>query len=100
MPKLDRFTLGQKIDGLFTDVIEYILIAGFTTRVNKSAFVQKASVKLDTLKFFLQLAWSLKAIDDRKLAAISNPLFEIGKMLGGWQRQLTKETPLTNLRGE
>ncbi len=87
--------MGQKIDVLFTDVIESILSAGFASRPNKTLFIQKASVKLDTLKFFLELAWSLKAIDVKTLAATSNPLFEVGNMLGGWQRQLAKETPLT-----
>jgi len=55
--------------------------------------VQRASIKLDGVKFFLQIAWELKAIDNKKFSAISVPLAEVGKMLGGWQKQLIKETP-------
>jgi len=78
---------------LFTDVIELILTASFAARANKLPIVQKASIKLDTLKYFLQMAWELKVLDNKKYIGISTPLVEAGKMLGGWQRQLIKETP-------
>ena len=51
--------------------------------------IQKASIKLDNLKYFLQLAWELKAIDNKKFTDLSIPLVEAGKMLGGWQKQLS-----------
>lgn len=93
LPRLTKHSLGEKINLLFTDVIELILTAGFA-RESKMVVIQKASAKLDTLKFFLQLAWELKAIDNKKYIAISSPLVEVGKMLGGWQKQqLIKEAP-------
>ena len=88
-----KYSLAKKINVLFTDVIELILTAGFTTKEYKPALIQKASIKLDTLKYFLQLAWELKALDNKQFTAISSPVVEAGKMLGGWQRQLVKETP-------
>ena len=78
---------------LFTDVIELILTAGFAARASKLPIIQKASIKLDTLKYFLQIAWELKILDNKKYIEISTPLVEAGKMLGGWQRQLIKEAP-------
>ena len=78
---------------VFTDVIELILTAGFAAREDKIPIIQKAGIKLDTLKFFLQMAWELKTIDNKKFISISSPLIEVGKMLGGWQRQQLKETP-------
>ncbi len=85
--------MAEKINTLFTDIIELILTAGFAAKEHKSVLVQKASIKLDTLKYFLQLAWELKALDNKQFSAISTPLVEVGKMLGGWQKQLLKETP-------
>ncbi|KKS35386.1 MAG: hypothetical protein UU95_C0001G0001, partial [Parcubacteria group bacterium GW2011_GWC2_42_12] len=38
-------------------------------------------------------AWELKAIDNKKFAELAALLVEIGRMLGGWQKQLIKETP-------
>lgn len=78
---------------LFTDLIELILAAGFAARANKLPIIQKAGIKLDTLKYFLQIAWELKILDNKKYIEISIPLVGAGKMLGGWQRQLIKEAP-------
>ncbi|MBI3231627.1 MAG: four helix bundle protein [Candidatus Doudnabacteria bacterium] len=94
LPKLVKYSLAEKINVLFTDVIELALTAGFTSRDHKALLIQKASIKLDTLKYFLQMAWELKALNNKQFAEISTSLVEAGKMLGGWQRQLTKQTPL------
>jgi hypothetical protein len=88
MPRLSRFTLGTKIDGLFTDIIELILLAGYDSTPQKTTLVARASTKLDALKFFLQVAWEIKTLDNNKYLRISEPLNEVGKMLGGWRKQL------------
>jgi hypothetical protein len=94
IPKLTKYSFGEKINVLFTDVIELILTAGFASREQKYPVIQKASIKLDTLKYFLQLTWEIKALDNKQFATISDPLVEAGKMLGGWQKMFTKQTPL------
>jgi hypothetical protein len=43
---------------------------------------------LDALKYFLKIAWELKSLDNKKYLAISNALNEVGRMLGGWKKQL------------
>lgn len=91
IPKLSRFTLGTKIDGLFLDTVEFVLLAGYAPKTQKLSIIKRASTKLDALKFFLQLAWETRGLDDKKYLAIAKPLEEAGKMLGGWQRQLEKE---------
>ncbi|MFH1426202.1 MAG: four helix bundle protein [Candidatus Kerfeldbacteria bacterium] len=78
---------------MFTDTIEIILYAAYARRADKLAILQKACVKLDALQFFLQLAWELNVLDNRKYGAISTPLAEVGKMLGGWKKQFTKDAP-------
>lgn len=93
MPRLTRYSLGEKINGLFIELSEQIFVAGFTTKDQKLPVVKKASFKLDLIKFFMQIAWELKAIETKDFSNISPPLIEIGKMLGGWQKQLIKETP-------
>jgi len=93
IPKFTRYSLGEKITGLFIELAELIFIAGFAAKENKAAIIKKASLKLDLLKFFLQTAWELRAIDNKKFAELAEPLVEIGRMLGGWQRQIIKETP-------
>ena len=92
-PKKSRYSLGSKIDGLFLDTIELLFIASYVSREAKIPFLKRASIKLDTLKFFLQISWELKVLDNAKYAAISEPLNEIGKMLGGWIKGVEKKNP-------
>ncbi|MDD5222272.1 MAG: four helix bundle protein [Patescibacteria group bacterium] len=92
LPKTSRFTLGAKIDSTFVEVIELIFTAGNLPKDKKLPYVQKAVSRFDLLKFFLQIAWLIKSLDNKKYLAISEPLNEIGKMLGGWHRNLLKET--------
>jgi len=70
-----------------------IFLAKYSGRNDKLTFINKAIVKLDLLKFFLQIAWTIKAIDNNKYVRLSDPLNEIGKMLGGWRKLFQKETP-------
>jgi hypothetical protein len=88
--KTSRYTLGIKIDALFIETTEFIFIASRLSKDQKIPFVQKANAKLDLLKFFLQMSWEIKSLDNKKYIILSEHLEEIGKMLGGWQKQLLK----------
>ncbi|PIR88063.1 MAG: hypothetical protein COU10_01020 [Candidatus Harrisonbacteria bacterium CG10_big_fil_rev_8_21_14_0_10_45_28] len=93
LSRLSRYTLGEKIDKLFTDTIEYILLAGYTSKNQKLAVVDKASTKLDSLKHFLFIANELKLLEDRKYLELATPLVEVGKQLGGWHKLLAQSAP-------
>jgi hypothetical protein len=82
--------LGIKIDRLFIETTEYIFIASRMSKDQKLPYLQKASSKLDMLKFFLQISWEIKSIDSKKYIILSEHLDEIGKMLGGWQKQFLR----------
>ncbi|MBI2039243.1 MAG: diversity-generating retroelement protein Avd [Candidatus Niyogibacteria bacterium] len=91
-PKKSRYTLGEKIGSLFIDTVELLFTAGYLRKEQKLPYLQRANSKLDLLKFFLQIAWELKALDNKKYIALSKQLDEIGKMLGGWTRGIQKQT--------
>ncbi|OGL87232.1 hypothetical protein A3I40_01985 [Candidatus Uhrbacteria bacterium RIFCSPLOWO2_02_FULL_48_12] len=92
-PRHSRYTLGTKIDTLFLETVELILLAGYARRAQKLTVVERASSKLDALKFFLRISWELKALDNKKYTILSAPLADVGKMLGGWLKQLQNEPP-------
>lgn len=96
LPKKSRFTLGSKIDAIFIYVMELIFTAGTLPREKKLPYIQKTVGQFDLLKFFLRVAWEIKALDNKKYIAVSEQLTEIGKMLGGWHRNLLKETSAKN----
>src|SRR3989338_2845679 len=85
--KLTRFSLGVKIDGLFIETMQNVFIASRKNREYKKIYLDKASDKLDLLKFLLQIAWETSVLDNKKYISLSQPLVEIGRMLGGWQKQ-------------
>src|SRR3990167_11027346 len=91
LPKTHRYTLGGKIDALFVETIEAIASATFLSRTEKQPWVRLAIRKLDTLKVFLLVLWETKSLDTKKYATLSVPLEEVGKMLGGWNGQLTRQ---------
>ncbi len=93
-PRLSKFSLGAKIDALFTDLIELIFLAGYAGADQKYTFVVRAATKLDLLKFFMQTAWEVRCLDHKKYAVLCVPLNDIGKDIGGWQKYLqTKQPP-------
>lgn len=91
LPKAHRHTLGEKADGLFIETIEAIASATFLSKNEKQPWVRLAIRKLDTLKVLLLVLWETKSLDTKKYGALSVPLEEIGKMLGGWNGQLTRQ---------
>ncbi len=100
LPRLTRYTLGIRIDNIFTECLELAILAGYSARSEKLSIVQKLSTKIDALKFFLKLLWEIKCLDTKKYTGISTLLADVGKMAGGWSASLKKETPPTIVRGE
>jgi hypothetical protein len=91
IPKTHRHTLGGKVDAEFVGLIEAVASASFLSRGEKQPWVRLAIRKLDTLKVFLLILWETKSLDTKKYIALSMPLDEVGRMLGGWNGQLTKQ---------
>ena len=91
LPKAHRYTLGAKIDNLLTEIIEAISSASFSTPVDKQPYLKIAIRKNDTIKLFLLILWETKSLDNNKYLSLSERINEIGRMLGGWNGQLTKQ---------
>ncbi len=94
-PKANRYTIGSKIDILFLEAIEYAFQASYTHTEEKRLLLNKSISKVDLVKLLLQLSWEIKAMDNKKYAHLAERFAEIGKMLGGWKRQLQNKTPPT-----
>ena len=88
IPKLHRYTFGGKIERLFLEILEIIFQAQYAKPEQKLQYIAAGSGKIDLLKFFLQIGWESKLIDNKKYLALSTELNEIGRMLGGWKRGL------------
>ena len=92
-PKTSRYTLGAKIDRFFLKILDNINLGRYLSKENKLKFIQKASANLDSLKFFLRIAWEIQALNTKQYAALSEKLNEIGRMMGGWIKKLEEKLP-------
>lgn len=93
-PKIYRYSLGGKIENSFLSLLEIIFITAYLSGEKKQVQLMLAITKLDSLKFFLQLAWENKCLANNKYTQLSEQLSEIGRMLGGWKRGLETKTPV------
>lgn len=92
LTKADRFSLGLRVDVLFIETIEAIASATFLSPLEKLPYVRLATRKMETIKILLLVLWETRSLIDKKYIDLSLKLETIGKMLGGWNGQLTKLT--------
>lgn len=92
--RLERYTIGAKIDENFLSFLELIFRASFAhDKFEKLSFVSQAAAKSDLLKFLLQIAWEQKIISHTNYGSLVLLLDEVGRMLGGWKKSLQEKTP-------
>lgn len=96
LPKNHRYSLGQKIDTLFIEIIEALATANFLAKEEKLPYLRFAVRKIDTLKILLMMLWETKSFDDKKYIALSLKINEVGKMAGGWYGQILKQNSPKN----
>jgi len=77
-------------------MIEAISSASFLVKEEKQPYIKMAIRKIDAVKIFLLILWETKSLDNKKYLIISEKINEIGRMLGGWNGQLTKQNSPTN----
>src|SRR3989344_7188405 len=88
IPKIARYSLGAKIEQSFVGTLEMTHQAVFASIEKKSILLGQAITRLDTLSFFLQIAWENKLLPDQKYIALAEKLIDIGKNLHGWKKSV------------
>ena len=83
-PRLRRYTLGEKINSLLLEILEFLLDATYSKRPYTP--LNKANIKLSMLRHLWRLCMELKVIDKRRYRFGSDLITEIGQQTGGWQK--------------
>jgi hypothetical protein len=86
-------TRRQKIDNLFITLLESLHRAAYSPAHTKATFLTESLLTIDSLRFFLQLAWELKLIPSKEFTLIGQEIESIGKMTGGWRKGFLPKTP-------
>ena len=84
-----RYSLGVKIDILFSDIIELVSMAQFSSE-EKVEILTRAITKNDCLKSMLYVLFELKGIEEKYFVELAQKIEEVGKILYGWKNQLPK----------
>ncbi len=92
LPKKSRYTLGDKIDGRFIQILELLNVASYQAPADKLSTLNKAVSTMDLLKFLLRIAWEVGAMDDKKYTVLSEELNEVARQIGGWKKGIASKT--------
>ena len=87
-PKQERYTLGEKIDKLVTEIASDIFYLNQLPNPLKENKLLLVISKNELLKMFIRLSYDLLIINFQKYVHIQSLLQETGKMLGGWLKFL------------
>jgi len=81
-PRAYRFTLGEKLKALLSDLLCHIVAAN--GQEDKVPSLEKAAVTLEQLRIHVRLASDLKILGLGTYESMSRTLEEISKQLSGW----------------
>lgn len=88
IPKNARYTIGQRIENKFLDLLETSYITYFSEKEKKPEKISECIFIADTLKFLISVAWEGKLISNKQFEEVALKLDEAGRMLGGWKKSL------------
>lgn len=85
IPKIQRYSLGVKIDNIFIQTLElsFVLLA----EKNEALAIRLIS-KIDLLKFMLLVLFEIHGIDRDKYVSLNIKIEEIGKIVFGIKRNI------------
>jgi hypothetical protein len=89
----ERFGIGKRIDELLILTLEHLREAAYAGGNAKIALLGQAIRHIDLLRFFLQLAWEGKVIEQKHYIVLATEIESLGKMVGGWRKGLLAKTP-------
>lgn len=84
LPRVRRFTLGERIENGLLDVLEQLTDAAY--RRDKAVTLSQANLRLDRVRHLWRLVHELKAVPTRQYEHGARLLEELGRQIGGWRR--------------
>ena len=85
---MQRYSLGIKIETIFSDLLELTSEAQFSSDTERPALLRRANIKNDVLKYLLCALWQLGAIEEPNFLELTRQLEEVGRLLYGWKQKL------------
>jgi len=91
-PRDYKFTLGDRITNLVLDLLEQYIEAYYSgNRQAKINLLIQNNLKLERLRFLIRLAHDFRLFSNQRFGYINSKSDEIGRMNGGWIKQLQRK---------
>lgn len=90
-PRIYRHTITQRLMDAALDLHDRLFDARARRGKARMERLQEADAALDRLRAYLRLAHQWHWLNDGQYAHVSRMVAEIGRLLGGWMRQTSKE---------
>jgi hypothetical protein len=100
MARSERFGIGDRIDSLWLDLLDALRKATYATSIEKITSLDEALRRIDSVRFFLQIAWEAKLMSQSHFISLGKDVEEIGRMVGGWKKGILTKTPAPSSAGE
>jgi hypothetical protein len=94
-PKSYRFSVAVRMENAVLEFTELVAVANM--RANKRPLLQEADEMLTRLRLMIRLSFDMKFMTLQSYEYASARIAELGKMLGGWMKQLHPSTEKENL---
>lgn len=95
-PRSHRYGLGQRLETRLFAVFEGLVRAKYGTGSDKLAHLSAVNLELEIVRFLGRLAHELGFLPHRSHAYAARELNEVGRMVGGWQRQQQSKASSSN----
>ncbi len=85
-PRARRFTLGEKLELLLMDVLEFLLEAAYQKGDAKLQMLARANRKLAVARHLWRLGFELKVCSFNAYQHGADLMVGLGKQIGGWRK--------------
>ena len=85
-PKSEKYAICQETKYIASMLLQFLVKA--KKRTNKKTILQDADASLELLRLYVRLGNELKYLDNARYESISRLNIEIGKMIGGWLKEI------------
>ena len=86
-PRVYRFTLSERIQGLAFDFQDSLVAAGKSKGPFRRENLNRADIQLEQLRLWLRYSRDYHLITVRQYEHAARQLGEVGRMLGAWLKQ-------------
>ena|SRR3989338_4737706 len=82
-------TLRRSVEMNLLEIIELVVVAHRQSKEAKVETLRQATIKVDTVKVFVDMADKTKMIDKKQADLLRATIDNVGKMVGGMRKQLS-----------